>query len=271
MFGPSALVPGKGMDGYGESPIMRIVLLGTSGYHPTDARQTACMMLPECGVILDAGTAMYRVRDYIATATLDIFLTHTHLDHVIGLTYLFNILHGTSIEHVRVHGQGNKLAALREHLFSESLFPVIPPLQWQPLPGGPLEVVGSVCPTRLTSFPLTHPGGSLGYRLDCPDRSLAYITDTTASEDADYVDHIRGVDLLLHECYFPDGWEDQAQLTGHSCLSSVAKVAQAAGVGRLVLIHINPLATSDDQVGVEKARKIFSNTQIGTDRMELEF
>ncbi len=247
---------------------MKIVLLGTTGYHPTDTRQTACMMLPQCGVILDAGTAMYRVRDHLVTQTLDVFLTHTHLDHVMGLTFLFDVLHEKPVQQVRVHGDANKLAALREHLFSESLFPAMPPIQWQPLPAGPLKLPQH---TTLTHFPLEHPGGSLGYRLDWPDRSMAYVTDTIARDGADYIEKIRGVDLLIHESYFPDGWEDRAELTGHSCISPVARVARAAGVGRMVLVHINPLAANDDAIGLDRARRIFPHTDIGTDRMEIEF
>ena len=71
---------------------MKLQLLGTAGYHPNDQRQTACLMLPEVGVVLDAGTAFYRVRDYLCTDELDIFLTHAHLDHVVGITYLFDVL-----------------------------------------------------------------------------------------------------------------------------------------------------------------------------------
>ena len=131
--------------------------------------------------------------------TLDIFLSHTHLDHVIGLTFLFDVLFEKQVDRVRVHGEAGKLAALREHLFSESLFPAQPPIEWQPLAGPlPLPHQG-----ELTYFPLDHPGGSLGYRLDWPQRSLAYVTDTTAKDDAAYVDKIRGVDVLIHECYFP--------------------------------------------------------------------
>ncbi len=247
---------------------MRIVLLGTTGYHPTDSRQTACMMLPECGVIMDAGTAMYRARDYITTSTLDIFLTHTHLDHVVGLTFLFDVLHERAVDRVRVHGEAEKLAALREHLFSDLLFPAMPPIDWQPLARGPVKLPND---TTLTHFPLEHPGGSVGYRLDWPDRSLAYITDTTARDDADYIEKIRDVDLLIHECYFPDGWEDRAVLTGHSCISPVAKVARAAAVGRVVLVHINPIAETDEEGWIEPARNIFRNMQAGTDRMEIEF
>ncbi|MFW6170807.1 MAG: MBL fold metallo-hydrolase, partial [Planctomycetota bacterium] len=168
---------------------MKIVLLGTTGYHPTDSRETPCMMLPECGVLLDAGTAMYRVPEYLTTSTLDIFLTHTHLDHVVGLTFLFDILYETSIERVRVHGEPRKLSGLQQHLFSKALFPTVPPIDWCPLTASPLTLANELV---VTYFPLQHPGGSLGYRLDWPDRSLAYITDTTARPGADYIERIRG-------------------------------------------------------------------------------
>jgi len=259
---------------------MKLLLLGTTGYHPNDRRQTACLMLPKLGVVFDAGTAMYRIRDHLATDTLDIFLTHAHLDHVVGLTYLFDILENRPHQQVTVHAEQEKLDALRNHLFSELLFPVVPPLRMQPLlqhtllappPLAPPLLAGQGNGGVLTHFPLRHPGGSVGYRVDWPDRSLAYVTDTVAAPQADYIEKIQGVDLLVHECYFGDENPKQAELTGHSCLTPVAQVAVAAGVGRLVLVHINPLLDDDRQIRLDVARKIFPNTQIGTDRMELEF
>jgi ribonuclease BN (tRNA processing enzyme) len=246
---------------------MQLHLLGTTGYHPNDLRQTACYLLPQCGVILDAGTGMYRVQELLNAPTLDIFLTHAHLDHVVGLTYLLDILYGKEMERVHVHGEREKLAALEEHLFSRLLFPVKPAFEWRPLEGPVLLPDGG----RVSWFPLKHPGGSLGYRIDWPDRSLAYVTDTTADPQADYVDAIRGVDVLLHECYFPDGWEEHAAMTGHSCLGPTARVAAAAGVGRLILVHINPLSKEVDPYGVEAAREIFPRTDIARDATVVEF
>lgn len=245
---------------------MKLVLLGTTGYHPSDSRQTACMMLPECGVVLDAGTGMFRVRDHLERDTLDIFLTHAHLDHVIGLTFLFDVLHQREMRHVRVHGASEKLTAIQQHLFSAHLFPAQPPIQWSPL----TNPVSLPCEVSASYFPLRHPGDSLGFRLDWPQGSLAYVTDTTARDDAEYIDHIRGVDVLLHECNFPDGWEDRAELTGHSCTTPVARVARAADVGLLILVHVNPLAADDSELGVDVARTIFPNTILGTDHMVVE-
>jgi len=246
---------------------MKLVLLGTSGYHPNERRHTPCFMIPECGIVLDAGTAMFRVGQHLATPYLDIFLTHAHLDHVIGLTYLLNIIYRMPVERVTVYAKADKLRAIDEHLFAEDLFPAKPPYESLPLEG-PVALAGG---GKLTHFSLEHAGGSTGFRLDWPDRSMAYVTDTTASLDAPYVEKIRGVDLLVHECYWPDARMEEGELYGHSCITPVAQVAKKAGVGRLILVHVDPMATGDDPVGIDRGRAIFPSTELGHDRMEVEF
>jgi ribonuclease BN (tRNA processing enzyme) len=246
---------------------MRLVLLGTGGYHPNSRRHTACLMLPEAGIVLDAGTGFFRVGDYLATATLDVLLSHAHLDHVVGLTYLLDTLVDHPLQRVTVHGTAETIAAIRTHLLHEQLFPARLPCQWSPLSAAPLLVGGAA----VHHFPLVHPGGSTGFRLDWSDRSLAYITDTTARCDAEYVEHIRGVDLLVHECNFSDAQQAWAEQTGHSAATSVAKVAAQAQVGRLVLVHFDGRNDSPDPVGLDSLRKLFPNTELGQDGQEIAF
>jgi ribonuclease BN (tRNA processing enzyme) len=247
---------------------MKLLFLGTAGYHPNEQRQTTCLMLPEAGIVLDAGTGLFRVRDQLQTTWLDIFLSHAHLDHTFGLTVLLDTLYEKNVERVTVHGDTAKLAAIQQHLFATEIFPVPPPFTPQPLVQG----LALPCGARVTHFPLDHPGGSIGFRFDWPDRSLAFVTDTTSRGQASpYVPHIRGVDLLVHECNFRDGQEAWAEKTGHSSTTPVARAAAAAGVKRLVLMHFNPLETSDDPIGLAAARAIFSATDLTHDGMAVEF
>jgi len=246
---------------------MKLVLLGTAGYHPNEQRHTPCILVPECGVMFDAGTGMFRAARFLQTAQLDIFLSHAHLDHVVGLTYLLSVMRSHPLDRVTVHGDAAKLAAIDDHVFCEALFPKRPPYESRPL----RAEVGVGGEGRVTHFPLEHQGGSIGFRVDWPGRSLAYVTDTTASPDADYVERIAGVDLLLHECYFPDARAEWAALTGHSCTTPVAQLARAAGVGRLILIHVDPTAAGADPIGLDVARAVFPATELGADLMEIEF
>lgn len=247
---------------------MKLVLLGTTGYHPNSTRHTACYMLPEAGLVFDAGSGFFRVREHLQTSTLDIFLSHAHLDHIFGLTFLFDVLHGKTMERVTLHGRPQDLKAIDEHLLAEALFPVKLPMQPQPLVKGPIPVG---CGGLLKSFPLDHPSGSVGFRIDWPDRSLAYVTDTVAATDAAYIPEIEGVDVLIHECYFPDDMADWAKKTGHSWTSAVAETAKLARVGRLLLVHVNPLPDVDDPIHLDVARKIFPNCDIGRDNAVIEF
>ena len=247
---------------------MKLVMLGTTGYHPNNLRDTACYLLPEVGVVLDAGTGMQRLRGNLATDELDIFLSHTHLDHVVGLTFLLGALYDKPMRRVTVHGEAEKLAAVREHLFHPTLFPVAPEFEMRPL-AGPITVAGG---GKVTYFPVEHPGGAVGYRIDWPSRSLAYVTDTTAGPDVGYIEQIRGVDLLLHECNFSDDVpSDFVEKTGHSQTTPVANLAKAAGVGRLVLTHLDSSINAIDPVGLATARSIFPNTELAEDGKTLEF
>lgn len=227
-------------------------------------------MIPEAGLILDAGTGLYRARDLICTRHLDILLSHVHLDHVIGLTFLFDILYEKTVDRITVHVAESKIKAIQEHLFAQDLFPVQPPFEIRPIKTTRPFTLNSAL--QVTPIPVVHPGGCYAFRLDgLPGgRSMAYVTDTTADSQADYVGAIRDVDTLIHECYFPDGWEAKAELTGHSCLTSVAQVARAAAVGSCYLVHINPLNDGEVPLDLTSAKTIFNNIQVPSDQQIID-
>ena len=220
-------------------------------------------MIPEKGIIFDAGTGMYRARDLLQTETLRIFLSHAHLDHCIGITFLFDVLWEKDVSQVIVYSEPEKIAAIKEHLFNKTLFPAMPDIEFRAYDGAPIEFDD----VTISTFPLKHPGGSIGFRMEGGGKSIGYVTDTIAHPTADYVDQIRDLDLLVHECYFPDGWEERAELTGHSCLSPVCQVAKASNAGELILVHINPLDENADWLDLNLARSIFPKVTVAEDKL----
>ncbi|MCA9034437.1 MAG: metal-dependent hydrolase [Planctomycetaceae bacterium] len=249
---------------------MRLIFLGTGGYHPNERRQTASLLLPDAGIALDAGTGFFRMPARLATNTLDVFLTHAHLDHICGLTFPLVAMITKQITSLRIHGSASTLSAVKTHLFCRELFPVEPDFEWCPLPESDSASSGvAIGDAVVTWQSLEHPGGSIGYRIDWPEQSLAYITDTTAP--GDYSQFVRGVDVLIHECYFPDAMSDWAEKTGHSCSSAVAEVAREAGVKALYLVHADPQHPEDDPIGIEGIRAIFPEAFLAEDLQEIEF
>jgi ribonuclease BN (tRNA processing enzyme) len=250
---------------------VKIILLGTGGYHPSEQRHTACLLVPEWGLMFDAGTATFRVAPRLATRELDIFLTHAHLDHIVGLTYLLAPLVLKEVDAVRVHAAPAVLEAVRTHLFADPVFPVLPEFDFQPLEGSSFPLRDGVV---IRWQPLaSHPGASMAYRVDWAREdgspgSMAYVTDTTV--DGSYGEFIRGVDLLIHECYFADDASGWAAKTGHSHTGQVLSLAREAGVKKLVLTHVDPRQTCDDPVSLATFRHLFPNTVIATDGMEIE-
>ena len=244
---------------------MQIVFLGSGGYFATERRQTACVMLPESGIVFDAGSGMYRLSQFLQTEQLDIFLSHGHLDHICGLTTLLVSQHISDLEQVNVHAQSHVLEAIQTHLFSGTVFPVIPRCEWLPLQ----STTSLPNHFKIETISLTtHPGGSIGFRCTQEEISLAYITDTTV--DGTYENFIQGIDLLIHECYFHDDDAGWAEKTGHSYTTAVAELAARTGVKRLVLVHIDPTQTEKESLILDHARQIFPRTELATDMFELQ-
>lgn len=243
---------------------MRVLCLGSAGYHPNERRQTACFFLPEPGFILDAGTGFFRVRDHVRSDQLHVFLSHVHLDHVVGLTFLIDVLYGKPNVKLTLHAIPEHLEAVTKYLFTSPLFPLAFNHAVQAA-REEYEVDG----VRVRTRHVDHTSTCIAFRFDWPDRSLAYVTDTRCS--LSYVDFVGGVDLLIHECNFPDRYKRLATKTGHSSTSDVLRLARDAGVKRLCLAHVNPLLDPDDPTGLLEATETFTNVVVATDGMEMHF
>lgn len=80
---------------------------------------------------------------------------------------------------------------------------------------------------------------------------------------------MEGADVIIHESTFDDDLAERAAKDGHSTAGQAAQVAAAARAGLLVLTHISS-RYYDTSVLLEQALKVFPNTRIAEDLMEIE-
>jgi ribonuclease Z len=99
-----------------------------------------------------------------------------------------------------------------------------------------------------------------------PGRKIVYSGDTAPCDSVIQIS--KGAALLIHESTYSDDLEEKAVETKHSTASQAANVAKEAGVEKLVLTHISSRYSNSNELQ-EQAKKIFQNTTIAEDLMEV--
>jgi ribonuclease BN (tRNA processing enzyme) len=241
---------------------MKIICLGTGGFHPTEESHTACYFLPELGIVFDAGSGFFRTTSRIATPALDVFLSHGHADHICGIHVLQETIERTSAQRVRVHGEPHVLAFVRL-AFQDPAFPVQPPIEYLPLTGAPVALDSGAV---VTHFPVKHTTSCVGYRLDYRGKAFAYLTDTASYEDSPYAAKVAGVDLLFHDVWADAGTD--VSKTGHTDAGNMARFCASARITNLVTIHHNPWL--DREIPLATLRRSVPNARAAHDLEEFE-
>ena len=230
---------------------MEITVVGSGTVVPRLSRHQSCVVAQtgEETIFLDLGNGAVRG---MLHAGLDpfavdrIFFTHFHPDHTTDVVPLmFSIRYGAERERT------SPLALYGPQPF-ESFFGSITGAwgEWM-LGDYPTEVLElpHTCPSpldlpalRVSWAPAEHRPESIAYRLEGESGAFVYTGDTEYSDSV--VELAREAHTLLIECSFPDN----AAVPGHLTPSGAARIAQEAGVERVVLTHIYPPADELDLV-----------------------
>jgi ribonuclease Z len=98
-------------------------------------------------------------------------------------------------------------------------------------------------------------------------RKIVYTGDTRPFKG--FAKFAASADLIIHEATLDDMLSEKAEIDGHSTPSQAGQQAKKAKAKRLVLTHISA-RYPDAGLLLEQAQKVFQNTLVAEDFMELE-
>lgn len=198
---------------------MQIKVLGCSGGVGPGLRTTSLLIDDE--TLIDAGTGVCDLSLAQMRAIKDVFITHSHLDHICGLAFMADNLFDLIDRPMRVHATAETLDALRKHLFNWTLWPDFsklpdesnPLLSWNELKTG---VPHNVNGFSIQGFPVVHTVPGIGYSVHAPNGVFAFSGDTYACEELwQGLNALDRLDKLMIEVAFTDDDAELARVSRH--------------------------------------------------------
>jgi CheY-like chemotaxis protein/phosphoribosyl 1,2-cyclic phosphodiesterase len=233
--------------------------------------------------VFDAGTGIRALGENLLQTrgrrvSGSIFITHPHWDHINALPFFAPLyVQGSQFE---ILGPGQPGFTMRDMVAAQMdgrFFPITPrelgaDVHYRDLRHGRHSVQG----LDVDAFMLMHPGVCLGYRVYYKNRSFAYVTDQelylpgSPFYTVEYIERmvrfLSGADVVVMDATYTDAEYPSRTGWGHSAISEVVRVADAAGVGRLCLFHHDPSQTDRDiDAKLEAARELAARLNGGVE------
>lgn len=263
---------------------------GTRGSIPVSGAEylryggnTACIEVA-CGdyrFVLDGGSGLRQAGDAIDARRqpeVDLFLTHSHYDHVVGLPF-FRALYDPSVKLNLWAGHTAGRITTRQ-LLTEFMRPPWFPVEahcctsniecMDFMPGDTLQPHQGV---TLRTAPLTHPGGCVGYRVEWGGRAIVLVSDTEHTPgklDDGVLEFIENADLVIYDATYTDAEMKRYRGFGHSSWQQGIRLCQEAHAARLALFHHDPWRTDAQLEVIEnQARSTFEGAFAARDGLLL--
>ncbi len=247
---------------------IKIIFLGTNGWYDTETGNTTCVFVEtkDYYIVFDAGNGFYKIDKYIKNSKKPIylFLSHFHLDHIIGLHILdkFKFSQG-----IRIYGRPGIKNILNKIINK----PYTTPLKKLPYCVEIHELVEGThrIPFTVKCKFLVHAYPCFGYRMEINGKKITFCTDTGICKNL--IELAKNADLLITECGLKSGEKNKSW--SHLNPEEAAKIAKKSEAKGLALMHFNAdkyLNSNERKKARKQAKKIFKNTVATYDGLEIK-
>lgn len=231
---------------------MQICVLGCSGSIAAGSRTTS--FLVDERILIDAGTGVGELTLEQMLAIDHIFVTHSHLDHVLAIGLLADSVtrarRARARPPIQVHALPETLAALRTHIFNGVIWPdftrlpepAAPVLALVPLALGQRVAAGSAL---IEALPAVHTVPALGYAVWAAERPEAGAWVFTGDTGPNPALWQRLAALRVHTLVIETAFRDDecllAEISQHLCPTLLRRELEQLRVPTDVYItHIKP-------------------------------
>jgi ribonuclease BN (tRNA processing enzyme) len=209
-------------------------------------------------IIIDAGSGIRRLGKRLMAEkryAFSMLFTHAHWDHLIGFPF-FKPIYSKKTK-ITMYGCPYLEESVK-HMISRIMSPPNFPVDFDDIHADILyhDACGtafSIRSLQVTSIPISHPNGGVGYKFQENGKTFVFLTDNELSfkhpgglDYQDYVTFSQGADLLIHDAEFMEKDYKKARTWGHSVYKDTLRLALDAGVKKLGLYHHNQDRTDDD-------------------------
>jgi ribonuclease BN (tRNA processing enzyme) len=243
---------------------MQIIFLGTNGWY-SDLNNTICTLIDseKFYIILDAGDGLFKLSNFIKTEKpILMFLTHTHLDHIIGLHILNKFRFKQGITIYGYEGTKKSLDAIIRHPFTSPFSDIPFKVEIHDFEEGIHKN-----PLPFISKKLLHSDDCVGYRFEIENKIISFCTDTGVCDNIYLLS--QNADLLISECSYKQGQEKWGW--PHLKPEEIALIAKETKVKQLILTHFDAsifLTMENRKRALKKAKQIFESTIIAYDEFK---
>jgi cAMP phosphodiesterase len=227
---------------------MKVKVLGCSGSEAIGHNPPG--FLVNDTVMLDAGTIAGALTIEEQSKITDIFISHTHLDHIKSMFFLADNVIGRIRQPVNIRSVPKVIEAIRKHMMNNIIWPdftKIPTPKDPVFAYKPLAVMKPVRVGALTvkAVPMNHPVPAVGFLVSDGTTAFLYTADTGPNEgmwkEASRARNLRGI---IVDTSFPNSMDFVAGLSGHFTPGQLADDLTKANVASdvpIYIYHIKPV------------------------------
>ena len=235
---------------------MQIKVLGASGGINAGIHTTAFLLDED--TLIDAGTGACNLPLAVQQGIEQVFLTHAHLDHIVGLPMLAEGVLRHRMENdlppIKVYARAEVLNSVHQHILNGHIWPdftCLPSATHPMLELVQMEVGSSIALSGgrfIEAIPAVHSVPSAGFAVHQGDDTCVFTGDTGRNPLLwQFVSQLprqgRSLRWLVTECTFADDDQAFADLTGHYTAHSLAQDLDEhlhSGGFELYLSHLKP-------------------------------